>query len=275
MFNKNILIITDFLEQEVSGGAEANDTILCDQLQCDIVKCHEFNQAFENTSYDLHVVSNFYFLSEEAKNFLQGKKYVIIEHDYKFLITRNPANYPNFQAPPEQIINREFYQNAQLVILQSKLQKHIFDKNIPLKNIHVLSANLWTDDDLFNIEFFGKASRHWNGTVAILQSNNPIKGTTQAIEYAKSIRIRYNLIGGMDKISFREELGEHSALLFLPQSPETLSRLVVEARMMDLVVLTNDFCGALHEDFYLMKGREIVEYMRDARNKLCDLLKSI
>lgn len=274
MPNQKILIISDFSVSEVNGGCEMNDSILKDELGCDFLTCNEFNIYGRHIErHDLYIVSNFYFLSEESKEFLADKKYVIIEHDYKFLPRRNPAEFNDFTAPPEIIINQSFYQRAGKVIVQSKLQKRIFDQNLNLSNLVSFSANLWTDEQLNSI----KGKKSWgikNGRAVIMESENPIKGTASSIVYAKSNGIPYTLIPPTDYNDFLNKLNSNSCLIFMPRSPETLSRVVVEARMLDLVVFTNNLVGAIYEDFYYSKGDSIIEYMRDAKNSLCRQLKS-
>jgi hypothetical protein len=275
MPNEKILIISDFSAAEVNGGAEMNDAILRKELNCDFVKCCDFGATLSGlVEYDLYIVSNFYFLSEESKQFLADKKYVIIEHDYKFLPRRNPAEFPNFTAPPEIIINKAFYQNAAKVIVQSQLQKSLFDRNIELTNLTTFSANLWSDEDLDYIELietFGEK----NGRALIMDSPNYVKGTPQSVEYAESLRIKYDLVPPMAYREFLERMNRYSALIFMPQSPETLSRVVVEARMLNLVVLTSDSVGAVHESFYKAGGNSIINYMRDAKKELCRQLRLI
>ena len=50
-------------------------------------------------------------------------------------------------------------------------------------------------------------------------------------------------------------------LYFFPKTPETLSRVVVEARMMGMSVIVNKMIGATREPWYELKGYELIEYM--------------
>ena len=50
-------------------------------------------------------------MSQEVKDeFSKGDyKFIIYEHDHKYLRSRNPAQYVNYQAPQSEIVNKQFY----------------------------------------------------------------------------------------------------------------------------------------------------------------------
>ena len=70
------------------------------------------------------IVANFIQLSEECKQSLQKKKkYIIYEHDHKYVRTRNPADYPNYTAPKEELVNycKEIYTPLDIGVLENVL----------------------------------------------------------------------------------------------------------------------------------------------------------
>ena len=117
-----IVFIADFFANQVNGGGELNNSVLVDLLRLEghevsCINSHLVSE-FNILSSDAIVVSNFINLSEQNKQTLQGKKYVIYEHDHKYLRNRNPAMYKNFKAPSEAIVNYEFYKKAKAVFCQ-------------------------------------------------------------------------------------------------------------------------------------------------------------
>ena len=56
--------------------------------------------------------------------------------------------------------------------------------------------------------------------------------------------------------------------MFLPKTPETLSRIIVEARMAGMSVTTNNNVGASKEDWFKLKGKELIEKMRDKKPEI-------
>jgi len=47
---------------------------------------------------------------------------------------------------------------------------------------------------------------------------------------------------------------------------------VVEARMMGMTVITNKLVGALSEDWFELKGNELIDVMREKRKVIADIL---
>ena len=56
--------------------------------------------------------------------------------------------------------------------------------------------------------------------------------------------------------------------MFFPKTPETLSRVIVESRMMGMSVITNNLVGATKEDWYALKGEELIEEVYKMRERI-------
>ena len=54
-------------------------------------------------------------------------------------------------------------------------------------------------------------------------------------------------------------------LVFFPKTPETLSRVVVEVRMLGLKTITNKKIGAVHEPWFELKGIPLINFMKDKK----------
>ncbi len=274
---KNILLISDLAYSEINnGGAESNNNelikILSNKHKVGFLTTFDFNQNFNQIeNVDLFIISNFYFISEEAKKFLLEKKYIIIEHDYKFLLSRNPCIYQNFEAPKNEIVHEEFYQKSIFTLVQSDFQKQIFDKN--LNNVKVLnfSGNLWPVETLDLIEALSYKPK--NGKACILSNDDyGIKGVDRAIDFCNKTYLKYDLIPKLSHHDFLKFISDYSTYVFFPRTPETLSRVTIEARLMNLSVITSQYTSAVHEEFYKLNNKEILIYLK---NKRTDILQSI
>ena len=276
--SKKVLLISD---EEYSiknnGGAECNNYEIIKLLnssgiKCDFLTTHEFNNkaGFIN-DYDLYIVSNFYFISENAKTFLYSKKYIITEHDYKFVRERNPCFYPNLTVPPEKVVHLDFYKNAKFVLVQSNFQKEVFGRSIKLDNIINFSGNLWSDDTLDLILSLSKNPK--NGKAAILgEGDYRIKGRDASIEFCKKVHLKYELLPKTDHQSFLNNLSKYSTYVFFPRSPETLSRVCIEARLMGLSVITSDYTAVVHESFFDYESDKMIEYIKNKPNQIKKLI---
>jgi len=126
-----VYYLSDLLLEDLVGGGELNDYELCKMISNKGIKLtrmrtNEINK--ENLNKDsLYIISNFIGLKQEFKSFLiENCKYIIYEHDHKYLRSRNPAIYKDYKAPVDQIINKNLDDNIwhiNRVVNVSKSQK--------------------------------------------------------------------------------------------------------------------------------------------------------
>lgn len=276
-----IVFIADFFAQQVPGGGELNNHELIQILRKRGIEVLEINSQNVSPSFlqqqpesSKYIVANFVALSEESKRVLEAQKqYIIYEHDHKYVKTRNPADYENFIAPKSEIVNYDFYKNAIGIICQSTFHASIVESNLQLDNIHSVGGNLWSAEML---DFMYKISvNDKKSTCAIMNSNNWHKNTADAIKLCKVKGWQYDLIPSLNYKEFLIRLGENKKFVFLPKTPETLSRIVVEARMMGLSVITNNLVGATKENWFSLKGIELIDIMAGKRKEIPDLVEKI
>jgi hypothetical protein len=124
---KKIVFISDFFENQISGGAEICDGVLIKELSKTHKICKFNSSEFTVKHFNLYkscgfsfLISNFVALSEDVKKIISlDGEYCIIEHDHKYLKTRNPSIFANFKAPEQILINVNFYRSAKKVFCQS------------------------------------------------------------------------------------------------------------------------------------------------------------
>tara|TARA_R110002020_G_scaffold458687_1_gene676230 strand:- start:38 stop:898 length:861 start_codon:yes stop_codon:yes gene_type:complete len=274
--SNKIFFIADFFTDQVQGGGELNNEIIIDILRkkydVEKINCHlmTMENIVENKGL-FFIISNFINLSEEKKDYIKNNcRYAIYEHDHKYIKTRNPADYEDFLAPKEEIINYDFYKNAKAILCQSKFHSDIVRKNLNLDNIVNLGGNAWHDKDLEKMEEFSK--REKLDKYSIMDSRIGHKNTKGSISYCMSKGHEYELIPSLKYHFFLDRISKNEKFVFFPLSPETLSRVVVEARMMNMKVTTSKNVGAISEDWFKLKGLELIDFMR---NKKIEISKKI
>jgi len=270
----NFVFISDFFVEQVLGGGELNDyeiykTFLQKGLNTNRINSHSFSkQQLEKENF--YVISNFINLKKDVKDSLKDYKYIIYEHDHKYIRSRNPALYKNFMAPKDQIINHYFYKNALAILCQSQFHADIVYKNLGLQNIINLSGNVWSIESL---EFMRQVSKTEKiNKISILNTKTSHKNTYGAINYCIQKKQEYDLISDSNYYSFLKKLGSNKKFIFLPKTPETLSRICVEARMMNMSVIVNGLVGASKEEWYTLKGEELIDYMIQKREKIVETI---
>lgn len=277
-----ITFVSDFLlaDLKVPGGAEICNTILVSELRSRQhtvleVRSQQITAAEISASDTMYIISNFVSLAEDCKQVLRTKKYLIFEHDHKYAATRDPSPFKDFILPKDLLRNVSFYENAAAVLAQTKIHAEVMRKNLPSTcNIINLGCSLWTEEQLQKIEAVVSSNRQFD--CAVIKSNNPIKNTAKALEFCATRNLKYNLFGDLPYDELMERLAECEGLAFFPTTLETCCRLVVEARMLGCKVYTNELVGATSEEWFKLKGADLIHFVRNARanivSKVEDLL---
>jgi len=274
-----ILFIADLFNNELNGGAENNDNVLIDFLKnknylIDCIKCSFFSEEIAN-KYNFFIISNFITLQEKHKIFLRDKKYIIYEHDHKYIKTRDPSQYSNFKIPDDDLINVDFYKKATAVVVLSKICKEVIEKNLDLENVYNIGCSLWSDERLDFIDSLSNNKK--NNKYAVLASNNPIKNTNAAIELCKKHNLDFELIPSCGELELLKRLSFFEGLVFLPGVLETFSRISAEAKMFNCKLVTKPrMLGfASEEEIYNLSGIDLINNIRNRKDAALELFNNL
>lgn len=278
LLNKTkIIYISDYFANEVLGGGELNDhelLLLLESRGYEIkkMKSNLVNPSFLSNNRDGgFIISNFVNLKSECRDYLTNNcRYIIYEHDHKYLMSRNPAMYKDYLAPKNQIINVAFYNNALAVFCQSTFHKGIINKNLNLENVVSISGNLWSTESLKIMSILNRKVK--KDCYSVLQSSTIHKNTRETAFYCEAKGYNYSLISSSNYKEFLSMLSHNDKFIFLPKTPETLSRVVVEARMMGVKTITNKNVGASYESWYSLSGQELIEVMENKRKQIPEMV---
>ena len=273
------VFVADFFSDEINGGGELNNQYLIELL---VYRGHEVQKVKSvNVTSDFlkknkkanFIIANFVQVKPALLDEIQELNYIIYEHDHKYLKSRNPALYADFKAPLSAIINKDLYKNAIAVFCQSNLHVDIINRNLNLENVKNLSGNIWSDETLDLIEELSKKTK--KDCFSIMKSSILHKNTSGSIEYCDSKKEKYELIQSHQYHDFLKQLSENKKFAFFPKTPETLSRVAVEARMLDVEVHTNSRVGATREPWFKLRGQELVNVMRKRKDEIVDTLEYV
>ena len=114
---------------------------------------------------------------------------------------------------------------------------------------------------------------HRTHEYAVVESDNWIKNTKQAVELCESHKLDYKLIKANDYEPFLRGLSQYTTLVFLPLARETLCRLIVEARCLTMNVITNQNSGAWNADWYGKTGMDLIKYLRTTSRASLNIIK--
>jgi hypothetical protein len=270
---KNIIFIADFFTEDTRGGAELHDDVVIRHLDSkgllhSKVRSTEVSLEFlENNKDKKFIIGNFVGLPFASTVYLaQNCEYVIYEHDYKFLDVRNPITFANFIAPKRHLINVNFYKSAKKVICLSKMHRSIFDNNLGFDNIVNTNCSMWSDEDLEFISSINNGDKV--DKKAVIKSSNPIKKTRETVNFCRQKDIDFELIASSNYHEFLTMLSKYSGLVFMTGHPEPTPRIAIEAKMLNCNFLSQkQLISVAHEDYFDLKGNEMIECVRDMREK--------
>ena len=277
-----VVFVADFFSDQILGGAESNDSVLISYLEANgfkLVKKSSHSCTLQNLrphKDSFFIVSNFVALSDACKKYIsENTDYVIYEHDHKYVTTRDPSKFNNFDVPEEQIINYDFYSKAKKVIVLSQICKNILEKNLNLDNVVSIGTSLWSKNkfSFLRTNISNKKSKK----LGIINSSNAVKGTQPAIKYCKQNNIQYELIEAAKPEQFLLEVAKYEQILFMPQVLETFCRVVAEAKVFNCKILTTPKLIGFFSEHELVElnGEELLQQLENRTDEACKLFKDI
>lgn len=276
-----IIFISDFFKDgPVAGGAELHDDVVISHLRSikvlyAVENSYNVTLDFLKTHKDkIFIISNFTHLPFESIVFLtQYCKYILYEHDYKFIDIRNPIFFKDFIVPRNRIINVNFYKKALKIVCLSKMHRKIFEDNLGFSNIVNLNCSMWCDEDLEIIEKLSQIPK--NNKYAIIDSPNPIKKTAQTIDFCQQNNMDFELISSKNYHKFMGLLAPYFSLAFMTGHPEPTPRIAIEAKMLRCNFLSqSNLISVAHEDYFHLEGTDMIEKVRNLREKSLDKIVS-
>ena len=266
----NIIYISDFFINEVRGGAELSDDVVINFLERSGLNIRRITSNNFNPNVDkasTYIISNFTGLSEDKKNYLKKNKYIIIERDQKYVKSRNTAEYLNFVAPQSEVINEDFYRNAKKVFCLTNHQADLFIKHIDLPNVAALGCTQFSDKQL-NILRNNLDSKK-NNQYAIING----KRKDKAIALCERENLKYNIIPNLPYRKFINELSNYKGIVFFSHAVESCCRLLIEARVLEMEIITDNRNGCTYENWFrTKKGEELLNFLEI---KMSRVLKEI
>jgi GT2 family glycosyltransferase len=276
---KQIIFVADFfLEQGVNGGAEiCNDELInlleesgytVKKINCENLRNHIFKKN------NFYIIANFMKLSEDCKKTLSLFRYIIYEHDHKYVSTNDPSKFVNMVIPFNKIINKSFYEKAEAVLCQSIIHSKVLQKNLLLKNIINTGGNFWSEEKLQILE----KHINKNKTIknAILYSMNKNKGMQQTIDFCNKNKIEFELIKPCNYENFINQLSQVENLLFFPQWLETFNRVCIEAKILGCKITTNRLIGCSYEPWFRQhEGTEMIKFLRFKKKEIYNVFVSL
>ena len=125
------------------------------------------------------------------------------------------------------------------------------------------------------INRFEKAEEKDRNDVWLIQdSQSWIKGTTDAIDYAKKNNLKYELIKNMSHEQVLDKMATSKGLIFFPRGGDTCPRLVIEAKLSGCELILNDYVQHKNEDWFTGSKQDAIAYLRSRGKEFWDVTLS-
>ena len=270
------ILISDFTTKEVPhGGSEWVNEVLIEKFGLEFVYSQAVNSFNKD---DFYVISNISLMNPALVRQIPTLNYIIIENDYKICPSRHPWTFPNSIIPENQRINYDLYKNAKAVFVQTNDHLSVYKANDVEANFINLHTSIWSDSDLDLLNEIRLKTKIKNNLYGVYDTNNFIKNTIGSVKHCRDNNLNYLLIPNMNKREdFLTNLGKCSGLVFLPIARETFCRLVVEAKCLEMEVITTKNYGASKEGWFdVLSGEELIAFLRDqTKNNIKKISKYI
>ena len=264
-----IILIDDFPQN--NGGSEFVNRTVAEKLS---IRQVESRSVILDPTVK-YIVANISTMHPDVvKQLSQHPFYVILEHDYKFVHSRHPWRYPESIVPRNELINLDLYKNAKQIFVQTADHLSVFKANDIEGSFFNLECSIW-GEELDILSQLEKTAPIVSTRMAILNSDNWIKGKNQAINFCEINGLDYEFVGHPNLHTFYEHLASHATLVFLPVARESCCRLILEARCLGLNVITPRNYGAAKESYFRLQGQELIDFLKEKSIRNIEKLKEI
>jgi len=267
-----IIFVSDMFLDDYPGGAELTSEAIISKSKIPInkIRSNEITKKIVNDHANWHwIFGNFSAMSKEmilycCKNL---SNYSIIEYDYKYCKYRLPEKHiaaEGFCTCEKEIQGKLisiFYANSNQVWFMSEKQRQIYMEKLPAlqrKKTEVLSS-VFSDATLEKISDINVAEK--NNKWLIQDSPSWVKGTNQAIKYAKENSLDYELFSGIEYVDMLEKFGRSKGFIFLPNGSDTCPRTVIEAKLLGCELVLNDSVQHKEEDWFQGDATKVKKYL--------------
>tara|TARA_R110000824_G_scaffold170181_3_gene347468 strand:+ start:7178 stop:8809 length:1632 start_codon:yes stop_codon:yes gene_type:complete len=276
-----IVCCADAFVEDYIGGAELTTEAILSSSFMPIARINSQNvsvdilKQFKDRFWIFGNIAN---LSEEALVYsAKNLNYAVIEYDYKFCKFRSIEKHIEFEGACDCDTSRRgkimsiFFGKANNLWFMSEKQRQIYIDKFPfLNNVRVKVLSSLFDPKVLN-HFENLEEKERNDIWLIQDSQSWIKGTSDAIEYAKEHNLKYQLIKDLSHDEVLAKFATSKGLIFLPKGGDTCPRLVIEAKLSGCELILNDFVQ--HKDEYWFTGtkEQTIAYLRSRGKEFWDL----
>jgi len=267
------VFVSDYFVQDYSGGAELTTDAIIKGTRFPVLTIH--SSTLTRSYIDAHrdkywIFGNFSALDNRTILYCcKNLKYSIIEYDYKYCDYRLPQKHIAIEGE----CGCEFAQRGKMVSIffakaenlwfMSQSQREFYFKKFPFlkKTESKVLSSVFDSQTLQYISELKKRKKEKKDVWLIQDSNSWVKGTEDAVKYAKDNNLKYELFKDIEYRHMLEKFAGYKGFIFLPKSFDTCPRTVIEATLLGCETILNDNVQHKNEEWFKQSSEKILEYL--------------
>jgi hypothetical protein len=276
-----IVFVSDMFADEYPGGAELTTEALIEKSYLPIkkIKSKQLNLKFINESKDCFwVFGNFSQISDELLIYIsQNLNYSVLEYDYKFCSYRSTEKHELAENICDCKLSKHgksvsiFMSSASTIWFMSEGQKKFYCDMYPFLNkesTRVLSSVF----DINTLKYFSKVNiSNKNNTWLIQGSDSWIKGTTDAISYAKKECLEYEVFYNLTYEKMLNKFANYKGFISFPKGKDTCPRTAIEAKLLGCEIICNSNVQHKDEEWFCADKSKTLDYLKQRTKIFWDI----
>jgi hypothetical protein len=245
-----VVFVSDLFVKDYVGGGELSTQSL---IETCLLPTAQINSRFltveimEQNKEAFWIFGNFSELNISCMLYaIKNLKYAILEYDYKYCKYRSPEKH----EAEEGTCNCKDEQTAKAVTMfmshsralfwmSVKQQQRYLEKFSFLENTNnIVLSSMFSEQTLNYITSLERTKK--NDKYLILNSNSWIKGTNDAVLYAKENDLEYELVWNIEYKEMLQKLASSKGIIFFPKGGDTCPRFTIEAKLLGCDMILND-----------------------------------
>jgi len=267
-----IIFVSDMFADQYGGGAELTTEAI---IEASLLPAFKVNSKdLDLKTVKAHrdkfwVFGNFTGVSKELLiYFAQNMKYSVLEYDYKFCKLRSIEKHIAHSGTCDCQMSDHgktisiFLAKASHLWFMSTGQRELYCEKYSFlnkKNSKVLSS-VFSPQTLDKIESLDCNNK--NDVWLIQNSPSWIKGTEDAIAFAKANNFKYELFEDLTYDQMLEKFAQSKGFLTFPRGHDTCPRTSIEAKLLGCEVICNEYVQHRDEPWFTGTNEESMEYLR-------------
>ena len=285
----DIVFVNDLFVDEYTGGAELTTEALFGTSPYKTYKIKAKDLTQNHLAQGVQKIWVFFNFSHIDFNLIPlivaNCHYFIVEYDYKFCeyrstelcqeVTKDSCGCDEKQYGK---LVSAFFSGAEKIFWMSDKQKQLYQTRFPFltdeKSIRL--SSIFDVKDLELIERLRESRNNLNikKEYVVLGSSSWIKGTDKTRAYLKEQNIDFVVLNGLPYSEMLRTLSEYSGLAFLPLGGDTCPRIVIEAKLLGLNIISNENVQHTTEPWWHNSIDEIESYLLNGHNRFWNQIKN-